>query len=166
MKLTRVWRPIESWEEVGFNMWGDCPGRKDALRRAICFTGNHRLYGRYMIRVTQEWPNSCINALTDYSLNRRAWIGHAACALALQCPEDVTRQAWGHLTDEQRILANAQADRAIQSWEVRYRESLGVRAHVEASLLFAGHPRGGAQSHFGNRSGAFMESRGRCAASK
>ena len=129
--------PIDAWEEIGFNMWGEVANRRLFLQRAEIFTGNHRLYGRYMQRVAVEWPNSCINALTDYNLNRKAWIGHAACALALQCPEDITRQAWGLLTDEQRILANRQADRAIQSWEVRYRASLGIPADVASPLLFA-----------------------------
>ena len=141
MKLKRIWLPIDSWEEIGFNMWGEVVNRRLYLQKAEIFTGNYRLYGRYMQRVTKEWPNSCINALTDYNLNRKAWIGHAACALALRCPEDITRQAWGLLTDEQRILANRQASRAIQSWEVRYRASLGIRADVESPLLFAGHSR-------------------------
>lgn len=136
MKLKRVWLPIDQWEEIGANMWGDVKDRRLYLRRAVIFTGNHRLYGRYMMRVIHEWPNSCLNALTDYNLNRKAWIGHAACALALRCPEDITRQAWGLLSDEQRILANRQADRAIQSWEMRYRESLGIRQDVEAPVLF------------------------------
>ena len=136
MKLKRIWLPIDTWEEIGFNMWGEVVNRRLYLQKAEIFTGNHRLYGRYMQRVTVEWPNSCINALTDYNLNRKAWIGHAACALALRCPEDITRQAWGLLTDEQRILANSQANRAIQSWEMRYRASLGIRAHVASPLLF------------------------------
>ena len=122
-------------------MWGEVANRRLFLQRAEIFTGNHRLYGRYMQQVTVKWPNSCINALTDYNLNRKAWIGHAACALALRCPEDITRQAWGLLTDEQRILANRQADRAIQSWEMRYRASLGIRADVASPLLFARNPR-------------------------
>ena len=137
MKLKRIWLPIDTWEEIGLNMWGEVVNRRLYLQKAEIFTGNHRLYGRYMQRVTVEWPNSCINALTDYNLNRKAWIGHAACALALRCPEDITRQAWGLLTDEQRILANSQANRAIQSWEMRYRASLGIRAHVASPLLFA-----------------------------
>jgi hypothetical protein len=141
VKLKRVWLPIDCWEEIGFNMWGEVANRRLLLQRAVIFTGNHRLYGRYMQRVTVEWPNSCINALTDYNLNRKAWIGHAACALALQCPEDITRQAWGLLTDEQRILANRQADRAIQSWEMRYRASLGICADVASPLLFARNSR-------------------------
>jgi hypothetical protein len=137
VKLKRIWLPIDTWEEIGFNMWGEVANRRLFLQKAVIFTGNHRLYGRYMQRVTKEWPNSCINALTDYNLNRKAWIGHAACALAFRCPEDITRQAWGLLTNEQRILANRQADRAIQSWEVRYRASLGIRANVASPLLFA-----------------------------
>ena len=139
MKLKRIWLPVDTWEEINFNMWGEVVNRRLCLQRAIIFTGNHRLYGRYMRRVTLEWPNSCINALTDYNLNRKAWIGHAATALALRCPEDITRQAWGLLTDEQRILANRQADRAIQSWEVRYRKSFGVCQNVERPLLFGRH---------------------------
>jgi hypothetical protein len=141
MKLQRIWRPIESWEEISHNMWGEAKNRRELLRRAVIFTGNHRLYGRYMARVVAEWSNSCANALTDYNLNRRAWVGHAACALALQCPEDVTREAWGRLTDEQRLLANRQADRAIQSWELRHRQSLGIRSDLAAPLLFERHPR-------------------------
>ena len=141
MKLQRIWRPIESWEEIKYNMWGEARNRRELLRRAVIFTGNHRLYGRYMLRVVEEWPNSCANALTDYNLNRRAWVGHAACALALQCPEDVTREAWGRLSDEQRLLANRQADRAIQSWELRHRQSLGIRSDLAAPLLFERHPR-------------------------
>lgn len=136
-KLPRSWRPIETWEEVGANMWGEVEDRADMLERAIEFTGDHRLYGSFMMQVVNEWPNSCANALTDYALNRKAWIGHAACAMALGCPEDITRHAWSYLSNEQRALANGEAARAIQSWEVRYREGLGIREDVAQPLLFA-----------------------------
>jgi hypothetical protein len=101
-------------------MWGRVENRREYVRRAIEFTGNHKLYGSFMMRVVLEWPVSCENALTDYLLNRRAWVGHAACALAIQCPEDITRSAWKCLTDEQRFLANKEATRAIQCWENTY----------------------------------------------
>lgn len=140
MNLKRVWVPFEQWEEVKYNMWGEVKDRPTFLYRAVLFTGNHRLYGRYMQKVSVEWPKSCLNALTDANLNRRAWIGHAACAYALHCPEDITRQAWGFLTDEQRLLANRQADRAIQSWEMRYRASFGIRSRLETPLLFGRDP--------------------------
>lgn len=140
-KMKRIWVPVEQWEEIAHNMWGEVADRKRWLHRAVTFTGNHRLYGHYMMRVTQEWPHSCSNALTDQSLNRRAWIGHAACALAFRCPEDITRQAWGLLSHEQRVLANSQADRAIQSWEMRHQQSARLPQDMEAALLSRRHPR-------------------------
>lgn len=135
-KLKRIWRPIDTWEEIAANMWGEVADRSGHMARAVEFTGNHELYGTYMMRVIDEWPNSCANALTDYALNRKAWIGHAACALALGCPEDIVRQAWGFLTDEQRLLANRQADRAIRAWEMRHGEGDGVRECVAREMLF------------------------------
>ena len=98
-------------------MWGVVEDRETYLQRAIEFTGNAQRYGKYMMRVVKEWRYSCEHNLTDRSQNRRAWVGHAACALAFQCPEDIVRQAWGHLSEQQQNEANAQADIAIGYWE-------------------------------------------------
>ena len=115
--LSRVWHPYWKWEEKDFNMWGAVEDRELYLQRAIEFTGNAQRYGKYMMRVVKEWRYSCEHNLTDRSQNRRAWVGHAACALAFQCPEDIVRQAWGHLSEQQQNEANAQADIAIGYWE-------------------------------------------------
>lgn len=117
--IKRVYHPYWLWEEVQHNMWGKVSNRKQYLQKAICFTGDHVLYGLFMRKVVDEWKYSCEHNLSDKSQNRQAWIGHAACAYAIQCPEDIIREAWGHLTDEQRILANNQADIAIKIWEER-----------------------------------------------
>ncbi len=136
MRLTRVYHPVSKWEEIRFNMWGDVPDNKAALASAVEFTGNHKLYGSFMRRVANEWPVSCENALTDPYMNKKAWIGHAAVALALQIPEDITRKAWGLLRHEQRILANKEAARAIRQWEDDYIKSRGLCRSMEAPLLF------------------------------
>ena len=117
-------------------MWGEVKNKKVFLQNAINFTGNHKKYGEYMMRVVMEWPISSENALTDYRLNRRAWIGHAACALAIRCPEDITREAWSKLSDEQRILANQEADRAIAAWEHAYAQNYDLRKNVGEEMLF------------------------------
>jgi len=135
MKFERIYHPVWLWEENEHNMWGDVADRADALKKAIEFTGDHKRYGRFMQRVVSEWEYSCENALTDSSLNRKAWVGHAACALALAIPEDITRKAWGLLTDEQRLLANKEADRAIQAWEHDYAKSLGICEDLGEPLL-------------------------------
>ena len=117
-------------------MWGDVEDRAAWIIRAVEFTGDHKLYGSFMRRVVCEWPVSCENALTDYRINRKAWIGHAACALAIRCPEDVVREAWGTLSDEQRLLANGEAERSIAIWEIDYRASRAIYSDVGSAMLF------------------------------
>lgn len=132
----RVYHPIHNWEEIVHNMWGEATNPQQALEQAIAFTSDHEKYGSYMLRVVREWPISTENALTDGSINQRAWVGHAACALALNCPEDITRKAWGYLTDEQQLLANNQASRAIQLWRDNYSKSKRIHREVAEPLLF------------------------------
>jgi len=110
------------WEDYQNGMWRkETPkNEKDFLDKAIDFTGDHELYGSWMMRVVKEWPNACEQNLTNTNINRRAWVGHAACCLAFGCPEYITREAWGFLTDQQRDDANKQADYAIMTWEENY----------------------------------------------
>lgn len=134
-KFDRVYHPYDKWEEVQHNMWGTVDDRAKYLSMAITFTGNHYLYGHFMKRVIEEWPISCENAFTDAALNKKAWLGHAACALAFGCPEDIVRQAWSKLSYEQQLLANEQAERYIRIWADNYAESKGLRNDLEAALL-------------------------------
>jgi len=136
MRLKRVYHPWNLWEEVKFNMWGNVPNRTAAIQDAIQLTSDHCLYGSFMTRVINEWPISCENALTDYFLNRRAWLGHAACALAEKLPEDIIREAWRHLTDEQQLLANKEASRAIQTWEYAYIKDRKLYQGLGEPMLF------------------------------
>lgn len=135
MMLNRVYHDFRDWEEVKYNMWGKVKDRKQLLYKAITFTSNHVLYGSYMMRVANEWPISCENALTDNLLNKKAWMGHAACALALKCPEDITRLAWSYLTDEQQFLANLEAKRAIEHWQINYIKSKSLHQFMEEPML-------------------------------
>lgn len=133
--MKRVYHPHTEWEEIPAGMWSEVEDRKAMLNKAIDFTGDHALYGSYMTRVVREWPVSCENALTDPQLNKKAWVGHTACAMALGCPEDITRKAWGELSDEQRFLANKEADRAIREWEHAYRKDKPIHETMGAALL-------------------------------
>ena len=112
-----IYHPYWLWEEINYNMWGNVKDRNDYLKRAITFTGNHLLYGEWMHKVVLNWKYSCEHNLSKVSTNRQAWLGHAACALAFKCPEDIVRLAWHELTEEQRDNANKQADKYIKIWE-------------------------------------------------
>jgi hypothetical protein len=114
-----IWHPYWTWEETAYNMWGDVKNKFEWLERAIEFTGDHELYGSWMIKVADTWTYSCEHNLTKTDINRKAWIGHAAVAFAIQCPEDIVREAWGYLRKEQQDLANMKAEEAINHWEMK-----------------------------------------------
>ena len=117
--IDREYLPYWKWEEVKFNMWGTTDNKFEMLEWAIEFTGDAEKYGSWMLKVVDDWPGSCAHNLSNATQNRKAWIGHAACAYANKCPEDVTRKAWSFLTKEQQIKANAKAQAAIELWEFR-----------------------------------------------
>lgn len=108
-----MWRKVPRHEEDNF------------MRAAVEFTGNAELYGQWMRRVVSEWPIACEHNLTDLSINRKAWVGHAATQMAINCPEYITRAAWGQLSEQQRIDANKQAQHAIDLWEAGYVHNQG-----------------------------------------
>lgn len=118
MKLKRIWHRYEKWEDL--EMWRKVTDEAEHLQRAIEFTGNAELYGSYMRRVINEWPISCEHNLTNPGMNQKAWLGHAAVQMAIQCPEYITRQAWKYLTQEQQGQANHQAVMAIVAWREHY----------------------------------------------
>lgn len=93
------------------------------LLNAIDFTGDYILYGNFMRLVVEKWPLACEHNLSAKTINRRAWVGHAACCFAIGVPEDITRDAWGKLSNRQRRLANMEADTAIEAWESNRRNN-------------------------------------------
>lgn len=120
--IRKIWHHYLKWEDYQNGMYRTLSGdeKREYLKTATDFTGNAELYGSWMLKVLEAWPVSCEQNLTDTGMNRRAWVGHAACCLATSCPEDITREAWGSLTQQQQDDANAKADQAIAIWESRY----------------------------------------------
>jgi len=141
--MKRVYHHYLTWEEYHAGMWRKVYGddKKSYLEKVIEFTGNADLYGEWMLKVITSWPLSCEHNLTAVSTNRKAWIGHAACCLAIGCPEDVTRSAWGYLSHEQRDRANLKADQAIEQWEILHAEKdKGVHSRLETQGVFCWDP--------------------------
>jgi hypothetical protein len=120
--MDRVYFSYDKWEDWHYGMWRNVYGleRNRLLGKAVEFTGNACKYGSFMLKVIREWPYSCLHNLSNVSMNRQAWIGHAACCLAINCPEDITRLAWHKLTQQQQDEANEQANKAIEQWEAQY----------------------------------------------
>lgn len=119
--MRQIYHPYWKWECHKAGMWRT--ETKDYylynIDKAIKFTGDYVAYGEQMLIVVDRWKYSTENFLTNKSINRRAYIGHAACVNAFGWPEYLVRDAWGKLSDLQRNLANKQADIAIRQFELK-----------------------------------------------
>ncbi len=124
--MIQVWTPYWKWECYKSGMWSKVDKITEAkmFKTAIEFTGNHTIYGKAMSQVIYKWKNTMKNNLTNQSINRRAFLGHCAVFYKLQIPEYIVRSAWKHLTDEQRRLADIQAENNIKEWELWYMKKL------------------------------------------
>ena len=111
------WHEMEEYHPDG-GMWsipaqGD---RQGFIRAAEALMVNPEAFRDAMRRALNEWPRSVSVALTNPSMNHRAWIGHAGCYLATGSPEETTRLGW-HLLDEgEQLTANETADAVITEW--------------------------------------------------
>lgn len=124
--MKQVYHSYLFWEDFKNGMW-----RKETkeyedreLPNVVLFTADTLAYGTAMIRVIKEWKIACEHNLTNRAINRRAWIGHAACCLERGYPEYMVRMAWMQITEQQRIEANLMADSAIQKWTDQYNSKL------------------------------------------
>ena len=131
--MNRVYIPYYLWEEYHQGMWRNTFGkeRETLLEKAIEFTGNAELYGSFMIKVINKWQYSCLHNLSCIDMNRQAWIGHAATCIAINAPEDITRQAWHYLSQQQQDKANAKADYAIKLWELKYQQGIKLWLNLD-----------------------------------
>jgi hypothetical protein len=117
LPLKRIYHHYEKWEDYKNGMFAIHENEEILIPQAVKFMSDYKLFGAGMDRVVKEWPLACEHNLTDNSMNRRAWMGQAAVCISLGVPETVTRLAWWQLSEEQRNLANAEADRVIKEWE-------------------------------------------------
>lgn len=122
MRIKRIFHRFEKCEEYKSNMWKACAAveREKYIAEAAALMIAHKDFEAAMMQAVTDWPMSCEANLTASSINHQAWIGHAACAIAVGSPEDMTRLAWRTLTQEQQDLANAAADRAIAAWKEKH----------------------------------------------
>jgi len=139
MSLYRVYYPYWDWECYKAGMWRKVNRIEydTMLKKAISFTGNHKAYGKAMRTVISAWPNTMQHHLTNSSINRKAFIGHCAVSYKLDIPEYIVRAAWKHLTEDQRRLANIQAEKAYKIWLHEYKaKSEGLYKTLGVQVLF------------------------------
>jgi hypothetical protein len=116
-RIHYAWYEMEEYRPHG-GMWITPPAdeRNSLIRAAESLMVDTPEFLAACLRATTEWPRSTGVAFTTPGLNRRAWVGHAACFLATGSPEETTRIAWHLLDDGEQYAANDAADTAISAW--------------------------------------------------
>lgn len=120
--MKRIYHPYNLWEEYHEGMWRivSSEERKLYSEKAADLMKNTEKFENAMRKASIEWKFSCEHNLTDRSMNRIAWLGHAGCCIETGSPEDATRNGWWTLNEEEQNKANLAASKVLSEWEERY----------------------------------------------
>lgn len=119
-RIFHHYKKWEDWHDGLYRLSVNTEAEEILISRAARLLADPELLLIAMTRVIDEWKVSAEVNLSNASRNRRAWLGQSACCLLCGAPEDLTKQAWHRISEAERDLANAIADRVISKWEDRY----------------------------------------------
>lgn len=119
--MERIFYHYSLWEDYHNGMYDECKyGRAERVQQAAQILGNPDICRKAMEKVIDEWKICVEFNLSNAEINRKAWLGQAACSCYANIHEDETREAWGLLTEEQRKKANSIANIIINKWLRQY----------------------------------------------
>ncbi len=117
--LARVYHPWTSWECFRSGFYNTVPPvgmtSEQAKEKYRDFLRDLKQFESGILRVFDEWPNSCEHFLTNHSMNRIAWIGQAAMCISTGISNSF-RGGFKLLTIEEQNAANQLAEQFLQEW--------------------------------------------------
>lgn len=115
--MERIFHHYSLWEDFHAGMYDESrDGRAERVAEAAKILGTPDICRKAMEKVVSEWTISTEYNLSNAGINRKAWLGQAACSCWAGIHEDETREAWGIMTQQQRIRANQIAAEIIKEW--------------------------------------------------
>lgn len=115
--MERIFHHYSKWEDFHAGMYDESKdGRAERVAAAAWILGTPNICREAMEKVVAEWKIATEYNLSNAGINRKAWLGQAACSCYGGIHEDETREAWGIMTPEQRTEANRIAAQIINKW--------------------------------------------------
>lgn len=115
--MERIFHHYNKWEDFHAGMYDECKdGRSERVQKAAEILGIPDICRKAMEKVVAEWKIATEYNFSNAEINRKAWLGQAACSCYAGIHEDETREAWGIMTEAQRIEANSIASDIIKKW--------------------------------------------------
>jgi hypothetical protein len=134
MNNEQFYAHYNQWEDYLNGMYcSTSENDNDQINKAKLVLSNPDLFKEILIRLIKKWPISSRVNLTNKSINRRAWLGAAACCFEYGVTEINTRQAWSELNDIQRFNANTIAEIIINHYE---EENTRLHKDLGKQMLF------------------------------
>lgn len=115
--MERIFHHYDLWEDYHAGMYDESKdGREERVAQAVKILGTPDICRKAMEKVVAEWTIASEYNLSNAGINRKAWLGQAACSCFARIHEDETREAWGVMTTDQRAEANRIAAEIIKKW--------------------------------------------------
>lgn len=129
--MERIYHHYELWEDYRNGMYNERKeGRAERVKQAAHILGTPAICEEAMKKVIKEWKISTEYNLSNIGVNRKAWLGQAACSCYANIHEDETREAWGLMTEDQRIMANRTAQALINKWQSEHEKNIEPQVSI------------------------------------
>lgn len=112
--MRQVYANYMNWECYKNGMYCGTANRDEKqITNAKNVLSNPNFFSQIIDELLLKWPISSAVHLTNNGINRRAYLGAAACCFKFGVTEYQTRIAWGELNELQKFAANTVAENKI-----------------------------------------------------
>ena len=121
--MQRIYHPYDKWEDYKAGFYDNVLGKnkQDLINKVVELFSNPELTKVYMNKVINDWQYSCEHNLSNYSTNRVAYLGQAACCLYAKIPYFITMNGWNKVELHLRNEADYIANQTILIWEKKHK---------------------------------------------
>ncbi len=132
-RVTCRYFPYWDWEDFKNDMYSNKVKNDEVVKKSSELLSDDILFFSTCLDVINDWPNSSMQNLLNKSVNRRAWLGQAACNYKFKATEIETREAWKNTAPLNKIKANIAAEKIIKIYESKNRS---LHKNMEEKGLF------------------------------
>ena len=114
-KINRVYYPYYLWEDYLNGMYKN-EIKEEKINDCFALLNNKKHFYEACQLVVSNWKFCVEHNLTNYEINRKAWLGQAACCIRFKASCQTTISAWRLLTTEAQYEANYIAEDTIKRY--------------------------------------------------
>jgi len=125
------------WEDYINGMYDNTIINEGKTLLGFSLLSNDVEFYNTMSYLINDWEICTKVNLTNTSINRRAWLGRAACNFKHGLTELETRVSWSLLSEQQKNKANKLADKIIKIYE---KQNRAIHKNMGTQMLLQWHP--------------------------